>query len=297
MIEYVQFFPTLRCNQKCSFCFSRTLSGDDFPEEKIEQLIGILRENKISNLDILGGEPFFYPHLDSLVSQATKNGIRVTISTNGSMTETLDNFLSRAYENVKVGVSINKKPDYKLLELIKTYRIWIKTVITREQFPESQILEFAKNHEINYYLIYMDALTEKDLNLSMPFYEFIERVEKMQKSYPNIEPVYCKGFIGGNLKYRCPAMTEKITLLPDGSVYPCYLLANKREFCIGNIFRDNLSEMLSSDMQGIFKNFNGNKCINKTCRFHKDCRGGCIAHCIIHEKTTDGFDPRCKLNH
>ncbi len=260
-------------------------------------MIDILAENKIFKLDILGGEPFLYSHLDELVSQATKNGIRVTISTNGSMTETLEKFLSRAYENVKVGVSINGKPDYKLLELIKAHKLWIKTVITKKQMPDVNILEFAKNHKINYYLIYMDALTEKDLKFSMPFYEFMERVESMKKLYPNIEPVYCKGFIGGNSKYRCPAMTEKITILPDGSVYPCYLLANKREFCIGNIFRDNLSEMLLSDMQGIFKKFNGNKCINKTCGFYKDCRGGCIAHCIIHKKTTHGFDPRCKLNH
>lgn len=46
-----------------------------------------MKENKIFSLDILGGEPFLYEPLESLVKLAIDSDIKVTISTNGSFNE------------------------------------------------------------------------------------------------------------------------------------------------------------------------------------------------------------------
>ncbi len=297
MIEYIQFFPTLRCNKKCEICFNRKSHSSkslDFPEEKIEELVNILKRNNIRHLDILGGEPFLYEALEELVKSAIDNEIKVTISTNGSFEEKIEKLLKLDKNSMlQIGVSINYEANQSLLDLIKKHKLWIKSIITRKQTPHREIIEFAKNNGINYYLIYMDAVTEEDLKLSMPFYEFMKLIKEWQNQYSGIQPVYCKGFTGGDKKYRCPAGTEKITVMPDGAVYPCYLLSRFDDFRIGYIFQNSLKDILMSQKLKIFKTSFNNSCHNKLCNLKEKCRGGCVAHSIIHYNDSSKSDPRC----
>ncbi|MCX7988840.1 MAG: radical SAM protein [Thermodesulfovibrio sp.] len=298
MIEYIQFFPTLKCNKNCDFCFSKALFYDDLPEDKIEYLINFLNENKIKNLDILGGEPFLYKPFPKLIEKALKKDLEITISTNGTLKKQIRALLKNfGKSKVKVGVSINDISDNDLLEIITDYKLWIKSVIIKGKSPEIRIMEFAKNLGIKYYFIYMDALTEKDLKRTIPFYQFIEMVKELNISFPNIEPVFCKGFIGGLNDYRCPAGSEKISIMPDGSVYPCYLLAGFKDYRLGNIFKNSLSEILASKKLDIFKKSNSNICHNKICKFKEECRGGCVAHSLIHYKEDIKSDPRCNIRY
>ncbi|HOA83011.1 MAG TPA: radical SAM/SPASM domain-containing protein [Thermodesulfovibrio thiophilus] len=293
MIEYVQFFPTLRCDKNCDFCFNKLItSNTDFPEEMLEAFVDILKRNEVYKVDILGGEPFLYDSLTKLVHFAIESDMEVNISTNGSFIEKIESFVNIfRNEKIKIGVSINYDADPEIFNLIKKYRLWIKSIFNRGISEE--LLKFAKKFGIPYYLLYMDAVTVKDLEQSMPFYEFITFIEELRFLYPNIQPVFCRGFTGSYAKYRCPAGTEKITVMPDGSVYPCYLLAGFEEFCLGNIFEDCINEILNSDKLKIFKTYNA-VCTNSSCHLKNDCNGGCVAHSIIHYKTYDKPDPRCK---
>ncbi|MDW7998409.1 MAG: SPASM domain-containing protein, partial [Thermodesulfovibrio sp.] len=224
--------------------------------------------------------------------------LEITISTNGTLKKQIRALLKNfGKSKVKVGVSINDISDNDLLEIISDYKLWIKSVIIKDKSPEIRIMEFAKNLGIKYYFIYMDALTEKDLKRTIPFYQFIEMVKELNISFPNIEPVFCKGFIGGPNDYRCPAGSEKISIMPDGSVYPCYLLAGFEDYRLGNIFKNSLSEILASKKLDIFKKSNSNICHNKICKFKEECRGGCVAHSLIHYKEDIKSDPRCNIRY
>ncbi|MCS7203881.1 MAG: radical SAM protein [Thermodesulfovibrio sp.] len=294
MINYVQFFPTLRCNQNCHFCFMRGINSSEFPEEEIEKFTLLLTKNEIKEVDILGGEPFVYKGLEKLVSLLLKNNIEVTISTNGTLLSNIRNFLYLFNnDRVHLGISINTKINNDLLELIKDYRLWIKTVIRKDNPLEKQIIDFSEKYNIPYYLIYFDAITPEDLQLSSPFYEYFQKIKKLQSLYKNIKPVYCKGFINGD-NYRCPAGTEKITIMPNGDVYPCYLLIRYKDFCLGNIFTHSLKYIMDSPILRIFKDFRGNPC-KKQCKLSKNCHGGCVAHSIIHYKNPYRADPRCSV--
>lgn len=294
MIEYVQFFPTLRCNQQCSFCFVRGISESDFPISQIENFIQLLKTAGIQKLDILGGEPFLYGGLKTLVSLAVVNNIEVTVSSNGSFLKKLEQFL-RFFrgKRVYVGISINGKVNKKLLNLIKSHKLWIKSVIRKDHFPEQSLLLFTKEVGITFYLIYFDAITPEDLKLSIPFPDYLEKVRELQFEYKNIEPVYCKGFIGGG-NYRCPAGTEKITVMPNGDVYPCYLLVRLKEYRIGNIFIEPIERILSSSKLNLFKERRVNPC-ERSCELKTKCHGGCIAHSIIHYSSSERADPRCGI--
>lgn len=297
MIDYVQFFPTLRCNRKCSFCFSRNLSYGDFPKSRILELVKFLEKNKIGSLDILGGEPFLYGYLELLIEEVLCRGIEITISTNGTMADKIKSVIETfGNQNLKIGISVDEPPSHDLKKLIEKHKFWIKSVIRRDKLPEKETLEFAKNAEIKYYFIYMDALTKTDLENSLSFVEFMNIFREYGKYYSKVEPVYCKGFIGGNRDYRCPAGTDKISVMPDGSVYPCYLLANRRDYYLGNIFDEPLHEIIESTKLKIFKVFKGNLCHNRECDFFLNCKGGCVAHSVIHYGAPYKGDPRCKTN-
>ncbi len=296
MIQYVQFFPTYRCNRACKFCFNRGLGSLDFPEEKIEVILNILKENNIYNLDILGGEPFLYDGLNSLVEKAVKKDIIVTISTNGSLLNKLREFIYLlGGTNFHIGVSLNDKISDDLLSLIVEHRLWIKSVIRRRQYVKEEIIGLARSLNLRYYLIFMDAVNKSNLAETVPFYEFMNFVEKIKGDYDfeGVFPVYCKGFIDSNKVYRCPAGTEKISIMPNGDVYPCYLFFRLRGFCLGNIFSDPLERILTSPRLNFFKEFKGNLCINKNCAFYKACNGGCPAHSLIHYGNLKALEPRC----
>jgi radical SAM protein with 4Fe4S-binding SPASM domain len=302
MIEYVQFFPTLRCNKNCEFCFNRvnrSFESIEFPPDKIEDFVDILKRNNILHLDILGGEPFLYKALEKLVKSAIEHEIKVTISTNGSFEKKIERLLKlNKNARVQIGISINDGINQSLLDLIRKHKLWIKSVISRKQTPHREIVKFAKSNGIDYYLLYMDAVTEKDLELSMPFYEFMKLIKELRNQYSGIKPVYCKGFTGGDKKYRCPAGTEKITVMPNGAVYPCYLLSGFDEFCIGNVFQNSLQEIVMSHKLKIFKTPFNNSCNNTSCNIKDKCRGGCVAHSIIHYNNFSKSDPRCNTkNH
>jgi MoaA/NifB/PqqE/SkfB family radical SAM enzyme len=89
--DYIQFYPTLRCNQSCEFCFNRTMpflpdmSFDDF-KVMLEKLVAL----RVRTLDIIGGEPTLHPHLIDMVRAASQRGLGVNISSNGTNTAVLD---------------------------------------------------------------------------------------------------------------------------------------------------------------------------------------------------------------
>jgi MoaA/NifB/PqqE/SkfB family radical SAM enzyme len=76
------------CNAACDFCgFSRTknLAGPAryLDPRRFAQALPILRRRHIRYLTFQGGEPLVHPHIDFLVSEATRAGISCGLITNG----------------------------------------------------------------------------------------------------------------------------------------------------------------------------------------------------------------------
>ena len=67
---YVQFYPTLRCNLACDFCFNRGLPPlPDVEPADFARMLDRLRAAGVDTLDLLGGEPTLHPRLDELVGR------------------------------------------------------------------------------------------------------------------------------------------------------------------------------------------------------------------------------------
>src|SRR3990172_10730897 len=107
--DYIQFYPTLRCNQSCEFCFNRSMPFmPDMSLDNFMVMLDKITSLSIRTLDILGGEPTLHPQIARFVQEAVQRGLRVNISSNGSNTAVLQDLMGTG-GNVTIGVSINDR--------------------------------------------------------------------------------------------------------------------------------------------------------------------------------------------
>jgi radical SAM protein with 4Fe4S-binding SPASM domain len=171
----------------------------------------------------------------------------------------------------------------------------------RSQTIPDHALPYIDLPRVHYFLIFMDAVSPTDLRETISYPEFRCRLETLQRDYPNIQGVVCDGFVPNDQQFpelataRCPAGTTKLSVMPDGSTYPCYLLFRYPEFLLGNIFTDSIDALLTHPMLHFFRTFEGNSCKNKHCVYHADCHGGCPAVSLLLTRDITAPDPRCQV--
>lgn len=97
-----------------------------------------------------------------------------------------------------------------------------------------------------------------------------------------------RSILAGGFKYRCPAGQWKISVTPDGNIYPCHQFTNIKEFCMGNINQDNknLFKNLETVKNKFYKRtvFKVKPC--KDCLFQTICIPfvDCPARCFLESK-------------
>jgi len=296
--DYIQFYPTLRCNQSCEFCFNQSMpfmpdmSLDDFTL-MLDRITGL----SVKTLDIMGGEPTLHPHIVTFVQEAVQRGLTVNISSNGTNTGVLEHLLGIG-GSISIGISIN---DREVLERLAGF-VQKNEVVVKSVFHPS--MDGAFIHDIlalgpkKFYLIYRDALDRKDLHASVPFHQFVSIIEQRFSS-SHIGTVFCSGFIPDSVHYpelaqvRCPAGSTKLGILPDGSVYPCNLFFGKKEFLLGNVLIDPFESIWNHPALAYFRGNAENSCSETTCELHTRCHGGCPAHGFAHTGAVSAPDPRC----
>lgn len=300
-LKYIQFYPTFRCNLSCGFCFNRGISNEkEIGLNDFKTLVGAISDIGVRELDILGGEPTLHPDFIRLLDIAHKSGLKTTISTNGTNVKLLEEAaLKFKGDSIKIGISLNSDVIQEdLHRLIIKYRPILKSIYKRSRsFPETA-KEFLGLSDIDYYLLYMDVLSEDDLTENVPFYNFFFMLGGLKHKHQNIDGVFC-GFIVDDEKrhvlqnVRCPAGTTKLSVMPDGSVYPCYLFFRHERFRLGNVLTDNFVEIWNHPILDYFRRFKGNRCPNKLCSLFSSCHGGCPSLGFIFHGDLDSPDPRC----
>jgi radical SAM protein with 4Fe4S-binding SPASM domain len=296
--DYIQFYPTTRCNQECEFCFNQALpSYDDMSFDNFKRMVVVLKKQGIRILDVLGGEPTLHPDLMRIVRYSLQEGLKLNISSNGTGTTLLGDIRSR-YPDIAVGVSICDRNTVPVLEgFVKKHRLIVKTVVGRALDPvliDSLLASGAS--EVN--LIYRDALKPEQLPETAPFDAFFATVRERYDP-DRVGMVHCSGFLPDIQRYpfllkaRCPAGSTKLGVLPDGSVYPCNLFFGFPEFRLGNILTTPFEEIWQHSALTFFRTFAGNRCPRRSCLLHTRCHGGCPAHSYAIYGKRSAPEPRC----
>ena len=111
----INFHITDKCNYHCRYCFAK-FHQQDLPLEDAKRVVDAVHDYFAANgiesgrINIAGGEPMLYPHLEEIIAYIKSRGILVSIITNGSRL-TAD-FCGRMAEHLHmVGISIDAATD------------------------------------------------------------------------------------------------------------------------------------------------------------------------------------------
>ena len=300
--SYIQFYPTLNCNYSCSFCFNRKLPAlKDIDVNDFHNILLILKHFGIDHIDMLGGEPCLHPDLLGLIDLIDNNGFKTTISTNGTNIELLT-AISETYpkKTIRIGVSLNsEKVSDDLHTFIVTFKPALKSIYSKKRILPKSCETYMGIPGIEYFLLYLDIMDKNDVKHGVPFDRFYNDILKLKKTFGNIDGVFCSGFIPDLIRYpelefvRCPAGTTKLSLLPNGDMYPCYLFFQFTEFRLGNILVDDFNAIRHHPILNHFRTFKKNNCPKTSCSLFHSCHGGCPALSYIFYNSLSGPDPRC----
>jgi radical SAM protein with 4Fe4S-binding SPASM domain len=296
--DYIQLYPTLRCNKTCDFCFNRSLAPmQDMHFEEFNRMLGTLRAIGVRTLDIIGGEPTLHNDLPRLIKTALLEGMAINVSSNGTDLLQVSGIMTQ-HPRVAVGISVNdQKSVWGIQEFIAKHRPIVKMVAGRS-IDVSLVNHVLSLMPKQFFLLYRDALDAAQLAETTPFDQFWTFAQG-RFDPAQVGTVSCSGFLPDYehhselLKARCPAGTAKLGIMPDGSVYPCNLFFGQQKFLLGNIFTDPFEDIWHNSSLTFFRTFTGNACPRTTCVLHAKCHGGCPAHSYIHTGDRSAPEPRC----
>ncbi len=317
--EYIQLYPTLRCNQRCAFCFNDTGSmGSDLSRGDASKLLGTMASHGIRELDIMGGEPFLLPWMPDFIREAVNQKIAVNISTNGSLLPALKNLAGIRTELLTLGISLegssgdshHRATGSRHFPAAVDSLKWllhaglnplVKTVVNSDTIDDLQlIIDLVRQLGVRrYFLIHMDHISRNAAAGERVFgyQEYMKLTRRLIEDNGDMDigrvTASCFNGAAAALNVRCTGGSKKIAVMPDGSVLPCNLFQGLPEFRLGNIFSDPLPLIMSDERLDYFRTFTGNLCTVSDCGNRNACTGGCPAHGYYHSGDLNAPDIRC----
>lgn len=316
---HIQLHLTDKCNLKCKHCYEgKRKIINEWSYEEAEQLIEQLENtfdkwNVDGEISLVGGEPMMWPHLSKLLYRLHKsrNIKRFAILTNGvfipddvlkaildtrpTIQISIDGITKEKHDFIR-GIGNYDKSVETIRQLVKQdIQVFVHYVISKftvpitEDFIQSMIelnvqqITFSRDVPIG-------SSNKSFMLSSAETKQAFETLNKLKIKYDkqininSTRPLWaCFNYSG-----RCPVGIQTLTIMPDGTVYPCRRLP----ISIGNVKTESLySIWYNSD---VLWKLRDRKAINKcgSC-IHLDKCGG--ARCIAYAVSGDllGEDPQC----
>lgn len=328
-----------RCLTDCIYCYADKKQSKILPFERVKSIIEEANEYSIQSFGIIGGEFFLYPHWRKLLAELKRYNYKPTIiSTKVPLKE--DDIKDFIPYNIPLQISLDsikqetlnqivgKIPNYaeKMLSSIETVskygKFQIATVLTK--FNDS-LDELKRIHD---FLLKIDNLSRwevrvgfKSLYSKANFNEIKTTDEKIklieewihtqkEKSDMNIlwSPGQKSKFFrakDGSQSFegaRCSANYTHMVILPDGKVTICEQLYWKPQFIIGDITKQSISEIWTSEKALMLANLTERDYSSESLCKHCSIRSACDSHqnkCYTNiikmygDSHWDFPDPRC----
>jgi radical SAM protein with 4Fe4S-binding SPASM domain len=294
------------------------MTTQDLPYDKALLLLDILTDFGIKEIDIMGGEPFLLPWIVDFIHAGLAKDMSLNISTNGSMPAELELLRGLSHEQFNIGISLEGSTAEKhnrltgsknfasAFESIKKLVDFsldpiVKTILCHDTAKDIQnIVNLLRGIGVRrYYIIHMDILSKEAIVMknAIDYATFLGFYQKIKIKYPDIavHSVNASCFDSNSLPpgVRCAGGTRKLSVMPDGAVFPCNLFHGFKGFRLGNIFRDSFKDIWSNQRLDFFRSHRENSCSIYACKNHASCTGGCPAHGFYHSGNPQATDIRC----
>ena len=254
------------CNMNCSFCHGHSRELKQMTTEEFKEIL-----DKISGFTNyiyyhLMGEPLTHPQLPEFIKIASDKGFKSMITTNGTLLKQYgDKILEAGIHKVNISVHSFEDGTEEQFEnymvnlvdfaikannqgVIVVLRLWNNGF---DNGRNNKIIDYLKTN-IN------DEWNENSKGFKIRDKMFLEYGERF--SWPDLNAnvqasdVFCYG------------LRDHIGILSDGTVVPC-CLDSEGAINLGNIFDDNLSDILNSERAKAIKcGFDCRKAVEELCQ-------------------------------
>ena len=249
---------TNNCNLDCSFCIKNERTHKFMSIEEFKIVLDKIKPyTKYIYLHVMG-EALLHPKINKLIDLASKD-FNINITTNGYL---IDRIKTKNIRQINISIhSFDKKYNINTEEYLNnifsvvdkldntyiSYRFWVNNknskelldIINKHYNTNFKLKELKRDNKINNHIF---------INT---YNEFI---------WPDLNNDYY------NETGKCYALRDHIGILVSGEVVPC-CLDSKGIINLGNIFKDNLEDILNSTRaKKMLDGFKNNKKIEELCK-------------------------------
>lgn len=285
-------YPVYGCNYNCCGCEYSTLNSKPTMLEfqRFISLIDELSDVGVEGIEFCGGgEPTLYPKLKDIISYGKTKGMSFGILTNGTMPESLAEFLAKNLSYIRITMNAGSKEVYLRFQSPKIKDAWeivcdrikiinssrkmnnprlifgMKAVIGKNNIQDIEnMVEFSMkmgfdNLQIKLLRQDKDSLNEKEEKL------LEEKINEIRGKY-NFKIIYN----GKNLMQRVCILTPlQTTIDAKGDVFLCcYFSYRQEQHKIGNIYEKKFHQIWGTEEHiDKIKNINPELCNLFDCRF------------------------------
>lgn len=326
ILDGIYFEILSDCNLRCKHCYNS--SGEKYNKLDTEIIKKIIKETKDSSLrkiTISGGEPLLHPEIWSILDEFCENkDLIIRIITNGTLiNEDVIEKLKRYKIELQISLNGSKSEIDDLIRGENSFKNTIKglNLLNKANQMNKVIVNFVLNKynymDIDETIRLLDSKGVKRINFnflissgrgkdnysklaldSKSLYNILYKLNEIKENKPNIKFKIPKLSSGCSLILKKENIPLMIRVDSEGNVFPCQIFESKKSLSIGNVYNDNVIDIINSTkinklidfMEYAYKyNYNCSKCIWKVI-----CNKGCPAK-LLSNGILDGDDGLCNM--
>ena len=256
---YVEITNT--CNLSCDFCIQNKRNNKFMSINEFEVILKKLKGLTNYLYFHVLGEPLLHPKINELIDLATTYNYKINITTNGYL-------INKIIDNKNINMINISLHSYN-----EKYNIPLDTYLTNIFKVVDNLIK--NNTLVNLRLWVNNKYNNDIIKQINEYYHINIKLEKCTIK-KNLYLDFNKSFIWPDLNNnyysksgKCYGLITHFGILVDGTIIPC-CLDSEGIIKLGNIFNDNINEVLNSNRCiNMVNNFKNNKKVEELCKHCK----------------------------
>src|SRR5580658_6355695 len=151
MPSLCNYYVTLRCNQRCTFCnIPHTNNGSPSREPRMDQVLANLRDLKrlgVVVLDVTGGEPLLYRNIIEMLAAAKKMRFITSITTNGMLYPKFAKQLLGKVDALLFSVDSTDPDEHDRIRAMKSFHLVLEALATARQLRQPMYISHVVTND------------------------------------------------------------------------------------------------------------------------------------------------------